>query len=737
MKKIGKLVLSVLLTILLIPNSIVGVSADSIESQLSDDFMTLYQLKKERNPEYTLEEFIQEPYLDFFDPNAIWQPSDDYNNYEGVFVGRDFRGIELFENLENLSFMFVGPLENYNLEPLKNMNQTDIFLTVGYEPRMLSDHVNFKNRQHAYIYNEAFETGIVEALNLLGETIKPGVFQNLHLGYGMSHLPRIYNYQWTGNFMAKGMRIDTMEQNGSGNYLIIDYTIRYDEQLDEYKMDFEFENPFSGVTQTGNTFEPVDYFGDFNPYLQEGFSQIYVVDKDQNKHMFAQDWNLTPIPAVNRIGGTFDIEGDIASGYYVNNTPMGDSVHYLLPSQILDISTTKSFDVNLDTVEFYRHLSLFAELPVKVDFDINPDSLGIDVSKFDGSDTRQWVKNNESLVEPVVELNNNDYIFGGWFTSKDYTPETKWDFAQDKVVYDSYYHDWQNEDYKEPTRTAETLYAQWIPKSEFATVTFDSQAGTAVPAKTVRKGTPVEQPANPHRENYNFEGWYTTKAFDTEWNFDTVITEDMMLYAKWSKQTEIYTVTFDSVGGSEVALQKITEGNKAEKPEVPTQAGYDFIDWYTTPTYETAWNFDTVVTEDMTLYAKWSKQTEVYTVTFDSVGGSDVETQSVKAGEKALEPVAPVRSGYEFEGWFVTPSYDLAWNFQQTVNEDLTLYARWKTKDIIDPVEPEEETKVPSEPETNEDKELPNTGISNVAIYTGVAILIVGVGIVLKLKFEE
>ena len=66
---------------------------------------------------------------------------------------------------------------------------------------------------------------------------------------------------------------------------------------------------------------------------------------------------------------------------------------------------------------------------------------------------------------------------------------------------------------------------------------------------------------------------------------------------------------------------------------------------------------------------------EKYTVTFDSDGGSEVESQEVSDGKKATEPDAPTKTGYTFGGWYVKSS---EWNFlSYTVTENMTLKAKW------------------------------------------------------------
>lgn len=70
---------------------------------------------------------------------------------------------------------------------------------------------------------------------------------------------------------------------------------------------------------------------------------------------------------------------------------------------------------------------------------------------------------------------------------------------------------------------------------------------------------------------------------------------------------QMFTVTFDSQGGSEVKSQQVPSGGKATEPTDPTKADASFGGWYTGTDYAKAWNFDTdVVTSDMTLYAQWN-----------------------------------------------------------------------------------------------------------------------------------
>lgn len=68
--------------------------------------------------------------------------------------------------------------------------------------------------------------------------------------------------------------------------------------------------------------------------------------------------------------------------------------------------------------------------------------------------------------------------------------------------------------------------------------------------------------------------------------------------------TPIYTVTFDSNGGSTVASQQIVEGYTVKEPTAPTKTGYKFLYWILNGV---EYDFSTLVTSDITLVAEWKE----------------------------------------------------------------------------------------------------------------------------------
>lgn len=73
------------------------------------------------------------------------------------------------------------------------------------------------------------------------------------------------------------------------------------------------------------------------------------------------------------------------------------------------------------------------------------------------------------------------------------------------------------------------------------TVTFDTDGGSAV-AKQIRANAPATKPSEPTKDGFDFGGWYTDAAFTTEYKFteSEKVTQDMPLYAKWTKEAAKY-----------------------------------------------------------------------------------------------------------------------------------------------------------------------------------------------------
>ena len=84
----------------------------------------------------------------------------------------------------------------------------------------------------------------------------------------------------------------------------------------------------------------------------------------------------------------------------------------------------------------------------------------------------------------------------------------------------------------------------------------------------------------------------------------------LTLYAQWNK---LVTVSFDLCGhgGANISSQTFVSGNKASEPTAPKEDGWVFGGWYTEKGCQYRFSFDSAVTSDITLYAKWDRVTTV------------------------------------------------------------------------------------------------------------------------------
>ncbi|SKC39461.1 Internalin-A precursor [Acholeplasma oculi] len=152
----------------------------------------------------------------------------------------------------------------------------------------------------------------------------------------------------------------------------------------------------------------------------------------------------------------------------------------------------------------------------------------------------------------------------------------------------------------------QTYTATWTPNDY--TITFDVDGGSVVAQLTQAYGSELVMPENPTKSGYNFAGWFTDQARTIPFEAKTMPLGNTTLYAKWADASLTSTVTFETNGGSDILPVVVNNGEAVLEPEDPTQEGYTFVGWYSDSGLSIIYDFDNVITTDITLYAKWNAE---------------------------------------------------------------------------------------------------------------------------------
>ena len=164
------------------------------------------------------------------------------------------------------------------------------------------------------------------------------------------------------------------------------------------------------------------------------------------------------------------------------------------------------------------------------------------------------------------------------------------------------------------------------------------------------------------REGYTQVGWSTVDGGEKVYGFEDVYTQNeaLTLYPVWN--TNKYTITFDTNGGSEIAPITQDYGTEITAPDNPTRKGYTFKGWDKEIP-------ETMPAENITVKAQW--EINQYTITFDTNGGSEIAPITQDYGTEITAPDNPTRKGYTFKGWDK--------EIPETMPaENITITARWK-----------------------------------------------------------
>ncbi len=144
-----------------------------------------------------------------------------------------------------------------------------------------------------------------------------------------------------------------------------------------------------------------------------------------------------------------------------------------------------------------------------------------------------------------------------------------------------------------------------------------------------------------------------------------------------AEKVQLCKVTFDLKGGKDtVETQAVIKNKTAIEPESPQKDHYVFAGWLLNGK---KFDFNTAITEDITLWASWIR--EDYKVTFNAnegtIDGEDSIDKNVKYNDTVTAPNDPTRTGYTFLGWYCEAD---KFDFNIRITSDLALTAKWEKK---------------------------------------------------------
>lgn len=140
-----------------------------------------------------------------------------------------------------------------------------------------------------------------------------------------------------------------------------------------------------------------------------------------------------------------------------------------------------------------------------------------------------------------------------------------------------------------------------------------TSSGVRVTLSTTSSGADIYYTLDGKKPSSSFtKSYHYTKPFTIKSN--VTIKAIAVCNKRWNSKisSEIingkkFTVKFDTMGGQKISSQKLWRNGKVKKPANPKREKYEFVGWYKDKKYKSKWNFNTKITKNTTIYAKWKK----------------------------------------------------------------------------------------------------------------------------------
>ncbi|MDR3318272.1 MAG: leucine-rich repeat protein, partial [Clostridiales bacterium] len=195
-------------------------------------------------------------------------------------------------------------------------------------------------------------------------------------------------------------------------------------------------------------------------------------------------------------------------------------------------------------------------------------------------------------------------------------------------------------------------------------------------------GETVDEPFAPVRAGFGFDGWLDEGG--AEYDFETPVTEEITLTAKWLP-AGVFSVKFylsyeDYLAGKYFEV-KVSDGDKVSQPPTPALENYRFVQWNRSGS---AFDFNTAIGTNITLLAEFEYVTPTvyHTVTFtDAANIAKIPSVTVADGKTVPEPAVAPSGGNRLLVWY-NDGTGAVYNFGDQVTSDLNLVAHWLDSEL-------------------------------------------------------
>lgn len=263
---------------------------------------------------------------------------------------------------------------------------------------------------------------------------------------------------------------------------------------------------------------------------------------------------------------------------------------------------------------------------------------------------------NNITVKAVYELVEYEvtFIADDFVKTEKYTVENKNVTEPDVPEKSGYTGAWESYSLNLENITVNAVYTPIEYKAIFKAENFEETKIFTV------ENMRVDAPAVPEKTGYT-----------GKWESFEPSLSDVTVNAVYTPNS--YKITFDA---SDEEIEVTYDG---KYPQLPTPENEDvskyFIGWYNGEELVAKDN-KVNITENVCLVAKWGNK-PVYTVTYKDYyeDGSDMLDYVIE-GEKAEKPETPVKTGYEFTGWYKSVYSSTEYDFNTQINSNLTLYPK-------------------------------------------------------------